>query len=726
MVNFTINFGKISAIKATTLNVAFNKAIDTTKAAFTVKKGTVNVNVSKVEWNDAKTVAGVTLVSKMTKGDYTVSVAGLSTTAVTGVATVEDEKVGSIELSDVAPLISGNTNVTFNYVVKNQYGEDITSSSSLTWTASQGSFATDPSTGVKELDGSFVKDQTVVVTALDVATGTFATKQIKVGDPSKVADITIGGLYNKDGKTLFTDSTFTDFYIKVSAVDQYGNKVAASALNDAAQTTIVVPPTSIVGKGSVVTIPGTTDLGLQLAKPTSNIEGTATVRFISNYTGKSASIDVNVAKAAALDTIVLTKPDTLVVKGEKVIIPFNAYDQNGVELTEAQKDAISDTLVTCTDSKVKFSFAYNYQTKKTELTMDLTDPAVTIGNKIVMAVTPTGKLSQFTVEVKDTAVPKAVAATKDIVKLMTVGGVSSLTANNFTVIDQYDREMTLDSTWFTTYKLALTSATPAYVTVGAGITAADGNANLTGVAVGDSVVTVNVDKVSDSSVIANSNYDFTASTVDKANVVSYNADLTANKILDDGTHTVALDVYGLTSTNEKVALKAGDIAVTSSDAAVTYDTGKLTAANTVAGLTETVTEVPVNLLVVVEGENGPVSIVKTITVTNVAAKVASIKTVTTSYVTVVGDTAYVKASDVNTTNLEAAFSGVDQYGADKTLTITNVLYDNIVKLTSGSALNITYNGTSTAAITGAAAGETFKITVFADGINRSLNVVVTE
>ena len=52
----TLTVQSVTAINAKTLKVTFGTAVeDTTKATFTVKKGSINVNTSEITWNEAKT-----------------------------------------------------------------------------------------------------------------------------------------------------------------------------------------------------------------------------------------------------------------------------------------------------------------------------------------------------------------------------------------------------------------------------------------------------------------------------------------------------------------------------------------------------------------------------------------------------------------------------------------------------------------------------------------------
>lgn len=708
----------VAATGAKKLQVTFDKAVeDTTKVTFAAKRGTVNVNVSSVDWNEAKTEATLTMVSKFIAGTYTVTVSGSELAEGSEALSIEvaAETVASVEiLSDVAPLVGTSPNdITFDYEVKNQYGEDMTSLTTLNWTASQGTFIADPKVGTKRLNASFVKDQIIVVTALHASTGKFVSKNLTVADPARVSVIDSAYLYNAKNEELKTNSTYTDFYFVVEAKDQYGNSVTATQLNN--DITVVNSGTNIVTlPGAFVSVPGTTKLGVQVVAPSTKVAGNALVTAISNYTGQSKALTITVGAAASLDSLVLQVPSELVVKGEKTLIPFTAFDQFGNELSETAKAALPNTLLSITDPNINFAFSYNYKTKKAELTLDATNASVTPGNKIIMAVTTTGKVSQITVEVKAAAKPVAVSGTKDLVTNMTIGATSTLTPANVVVIDTYGREMALNTTFFVSYKLDLVSATPANVTPAtASLTGVGSSINLTGIANGSSVISIEIYDIANSSVIANSKFELTASTLAKSAIASYVVEA-PEKLHNSTSHAKALNVYGKTSSGAKVALAAGDFSVTTNKTGFTYSLGLLDANGVTTGFDADGNQ-NATIIVVITGANGPETVTKAVVLTNVAPKLTTIE--------LAAETTYMAVANASNANVMALFTGKDQYGVAFTPSITNVIYSDIASAT----MSVTSNGTATPTISVApAAGDTFKATIVADGgMTKEVNVVVT-
>jgi len=773
------------AVGAKKFQVSFSGAVDTSKATFAVKKGTISINTSKVEWNEDKTAATIELVSKITKGDYTITIGGVDLPEGANVVTVtaDDEKVAEIEItSDVAPLVqyattdpNYNKEVLVYYNVKNQYGEDITAGTTLQWTSSVGSVI-DNSTGVKKVQlpsGTFVLNQNFTVTALHANTGTFATKVMKVGDYSRVSDIKVGSVFNKDNKVLNTKTLTTDnFYVEIEAYDQYGNKVTnATQLKD--QVTVVNTNPSILGNPLTSVNPFENEItdsakktaGYQLQPvrdnnniPIEGLSGKVTLYFYANITGKQATIEINVEKVSSLDSLVLEVPADLVVKGETVKIPFNAYDQNGVELSETAKAAIPPSVVSCSIQGSTVKFETNHETNKAELKVTIPDTAY-VGTASITAFTPTGKHSQIFIDVKDTAKATTVIGTKDLVVNMTKDATTTIESKNILVADQYGRTMTLNDKWFEKYELKLESKSPTLVNFNgvpvAKITSTGDKITMKGLKTGSSRIVVSIiDQTAadydpadlTKAIVAGSAYEFTASTVAKSAIAEYK--LVVPEVLYHAeSHAQPVSVYGLTSSGAKVALLApvvdgsgnitteGDFVITTNDAGVIYDNnGKLNGKGslTVGGSIKENTDKVITILAVVDADKGPETLTATTTLTNKAPVLTTIYAETVNPVTVRNDIAYINADasgDVNVGALKLVIKGKDQYGVkmgaafdgniqDK---ITNVLITNVP-----NGVTVTGNGTLTPSISIGSADEyTFKATFITNtSLTKEITVVV--
>ncbi len=87
---------KANSVKEVT--VTFNKEIDTAKAKFELKRGSVTVAVDKVVFSDDKKVAKLQLANKLVAGDYTVVAKEATDAELSATFSAENEKVAKIEL----------------------------------------------------------------------------------------------------------------------------------------------------------------------------------------------------------------------------------------------------------------------------------------------------------------------------------------------------------------------------------------------------------------------------------------------------------------------------------------------------------------------------------------------------------------------------------------------------------------------------------------------------
>lgn len=199
-----------SAINANKLAVTFSAPVtDTSKAVFSVKRGTVAEDVKAATWNDDKTVATLEKTSgNFIAGDYTVTVSGLDLEAGkdTATTTVAAETVQSIEIANNALQKSATAPLTIKFT--NQYGTESTISASdakLTITA----FDTTANATINQVVGKFqlnaagatLKDQ-VVVTVMYGSVK--ATKTLEVVNTATVSSVTLGAAQLPTGKTMFT------------------------------------------------------------------------------------------------------------------------------------------------------------------------------------------------------------------------------------------------------------------------------------------------------------------------------------------------------------------------------------------------------------------------------------------------------------------------------------------------------------------------------------------
>lgn len=310
----------ISAINAKTLKVEFNTAVDASKAAFEVKKAGIKANAT-VTFAEDKKSATLELASKLTKGEYTVSVTGLTDEALTSTFVAEDERVEKVEiLSDVAIVDSTNapTEATVAYQVTNQYGEDITKTTSLT-TNDNANISLSNGVATITLGQNAKVGDKVALTLINVEHAVTSTKVLTLSAAATVSEVSVSSLYNKDGKTLNEDTDLSkdEFYLIVDAKDQYGNTITDVDLAEAGLIKSQSNPTVVATAGAnntadftSLTIDGKTKLGLKL---TGQVKaGENLVTLISTTSGKNSAYKVVVAEATRSDVVTLSAPSLAV------------------------------------------------------------------------------------------------------------------------------------------------------------------------------------------------------------------------------------------------------------------------------------------------------------------------------------------------------------------------------------------------------------------------------
>ncbi|MCM3489891.1 S-layer homology domain-containing protein [Alkalihalophilus marmarensis] len=441
----------VSAINARTLEVKFNQAVDTQVAKLEVVKSTIKQNVSNTTWASDNQSVTIELSSKLTQGEYTVNVTGVSEETLTKSVDVENEKVDSIEiLSDVAVVDNTNnpTTATVAYQVKNQYGEDITKTTTLT-TNDVNNVEASPATGVVTLKnfntGTKVGDK-LPVTLVHAESAKSATKVVTLSAASAVTDVAVTGIYNKDGKALNEDSNLTTdaFYLLVDVKDQYGNPITGATAAAAGLIKSETNPTviSAAGTGNAVTlteltIDGKKQLGLRLNAPGTGLKaGESQLTLISTTSGKNATYKINVAETTRTDVVNLSAP-ALAVANEDILVPVSVLDKEGKEVTDLKvlNDAQKGVKVTFGASSVSNPFV-----KAADGNVYIKVSSSNEGVLPLVAQSSTFKVATSTIKVEKAAVPTTIRGLKNPLALATTN-TKTITVADLVIEDQYGRDM---------------------------------------------------------------------------------------------------------------------------------------------------------------------------------------------------------------------------------------------------------------------------------------------
>ncbi|MCX8130805.1 MAG: hypothetical protein N3I35_11975 [Clostridia bacterium] len=753
---------KVTALSATAaptgakkLTVTFNQAVDSTKATFDVKKGTIAVTKKETTWDSAKKAATIELNSKMTAGDYTVTVGGIEIATKEYKVTVKDETVTKITLGTTLVMDRSNAKkATTGYKVYNQYDEEITNGTALTISAgkAQTSATANGSNATITLDNTggadFAKDEKVAVTAIHVSSGTNASAVLTVVDKASVAEIAIEKLWNADGKTLTAGGgaePSTNFFLVVTAKDQYGNEVTSTGAIEADVIVTVSDSSKVDVKGGA----GNPDFETKkiddkdrtvLALADTQAEGTSTVRMIAKSTAKMASFDVVVKAAVKADSFTFTAPD-VAVAGEKFNIPFSAVDQFGAALTdETALDLVSTKTFTFNGYSATVDFKRDHVKGVTNLEIDTTTANSTQkkeGTGTLTIVTQTGKIYTLTVAVKDPAKCVAIGGIKDLTTTLAKGATVDVTTSKIIVKDQYGRDITAPlGTAAGVYRIIVESSATDKVYAQANDTIRtmariDGQAGtdkvvLEAKAKGTSTVTIKLQK-GDGTAIDNTEYTFTVTVVEKADVASYELAAMAKAYVQDplvNDHGVEIVVNGVKADGTKVAVPSSyySVQLATTDTNVQYKS----AANRVyayygASVDSTSKEATIPVVVTVFGANGPVVVTGSVVISTKVPEIADFYLADTDTTVASGfkvtdkaaKAVSIAAGDITnaatlSTKIIAVLRAKDQYGADYTVTASDIA----ASVTSNiSTSDRTISGVDGSSTTNLQAGDTFSMTV---------------
>ncbi|MGD6942407.1 S-layer homology domain-containing protein [Cytobacillus gottheilii] len=435
---------EVSAVNAKTIEVDFNTAVeDTSKASVELLRGAFKQNAT-VTWSEDKKSVQLAGASNFQAAEYTVNISGLTEEKLTGSVKIEAQKVASIEILDEVAVVSAadangslaeNATATVGYQVKDQYGTDI--SENITLTTNAGSVSA--SKGVVTLDdleGKKVGD-IVPVVLIDTATGTSASKAVKLSAASTVSSIEVAGIYNAKGEEVALNdaSKASEAFIVLNLEDQYGKEITDVAKAKGLVITNTNPTNLTIASGVEAVKIGDKD---KLVIKISEIKkaGSTDVLLISTTNGQSAKYTVNVAETATSDAISVSQPEIAVAE-EETLIPVTVSDKAGNVITD--KKLLSNTTK---GIKVDGSPVKEDQLVVKDGQVFFKKEFATAGTQALVFQSSTYKVATVTVNVKEVAKETLVRGLKNPLVISTAKAPVTINAKDHLVIeDQYGREM---------------------------------------------------------------------------------------------------------------------------------------------------------------------------------------------------------------------------------------------------------------------------------------------
>jgi hypothetical protein len=682
----------VTAVAANQIKVAFDQAVDTTKATFAVKMGYVPVDVTAKFADDAKS-AVLTSDSNLLAGDYTVSVKGIGLTTEDYALKVEAQKMVSFTIK-TTQLLAKTADQDLIYEAKDQYGNAFdyasTNFTTYAYNVTTSSNTATIKVGINKfavaLTNPTAKDN-IIVTLVDNASGLSQTVTIPVVDNSLANTIAFGTpVPKKDNTRIYVSEDNKDnLYIPFTAKDQYGNAMTL----DLGDYTFISSNTSIVDPKNFALYDANDDgINESINFATGATSGTVTITAVALKTGKTATVSFTTYDPAALKAISLVQPAGLIVAKESVTVNYTAVDTFG---STAKLSNVNDLVW--------------FSTKPT--VVDVTKD-IAVDAKGVLTITPeadgTTTVSAFLNGVKQgditLTVNKAAVETKITKVLPTAltyfaanAGTYTYKVADFEIIDQYNRVV---KTPTGTVTVAVKDGTSDVVS------ATSNSAIVTAAAVGTKTLTVTY---TIGTVVLTK--DFTVNVIDDAAVVGYTVTPITNTVLYAKsfaglraagkyarTFTIA---NGLDANNNKVALSnavANDMTLTNSDpTAVTVSGTSVYAVRTV--------------------DKGA----STVAAWKDGKKIAEVNFTTSTVAPVLSTLTYADASytvDVaKTLDLTTKLTGNDQYG---------VAY--IVPSGAWFSLDKSIATVTNGVVTGVKAGTTTIIYVAPNGANININVTV--
>lgn len=550
------------------LTVEFNRALTTEEESalkVDVKNELTPYAVTKKVAEDKKSV--VLEATFLPAAEYTVTVNEFEAVKVA----VVDEKVTKIDINTATVQISASQK--FDVKVSNQFNEEMDKGTLSLTTTVYGKGAALTANGTLDYDTSgLAKDDVVVVTVSHPGTGVTATKTYKATDASTVTALALGTVVPLKDKTristgdddLVLPYTFTDANgntFKLSATDVRSNTANSAKIGDfefiVSNSDIVDPTTFAVGSDGALTF----DV---------DDAGTVVITVLNAKAGASATTTVKVEDSQKVKKFQVSHPGVLVAKAEAIKVPFAAVDNFGapIDNKEFSKTATNSQVSFTTNrgSDLTITPSFNY---KGELSLTIADATATkiTGNTIVFAWVEGTIASQFTVDLKEVAVPTKVLSLKDLATNYGIGGSDKVELSSVKVVDNYGREVTN----LGTVALIANEKTPAdnQVTLNATFD------TITGAVAGSTKLVIGLDADGDDAVDAGTSIEVDVNVIANDKISSFEVESPGKLYGKDSNtngngHQKALTLIGKTSDGKKIAIVQSTYftAVTSSDTSV--------------------------------------------------------------------------------------------------------------------------------------------------------------
>ena len=368
---------KVSVVSAKPIGVQkvevkLDKAVDTSKATLSLKKGSVNIALDAVTWSDDKKTATLQLKDvKISEGTYTVTLGGLAADEIataTASFNAENETVKSIEFVTASDQVAFTSNARIKLRPANQYGElaSFPASSYTVFTGYNGDLderlekdddgylVVKLNTNKQDTNGYILTQglSQLPITVYFNDNRVTVQKTFKVGTAPFVTKIELGAVKYPGTKTSL--SAIGDrAEIPIYLYDQYGNPITADQGVTVNFNEIIQPfTTKLTADTNDFDSNNYYETRVQLVERASQ-DATYNVTIYGG--GSSATATVNVGQGKVVTKLEFGEFADVLAAGDginnsiKHYIPLRGYDAQGNLLTQ-------DELVNSTNlGRIKFS-----------------------------------------------------------------------------------------------------------------------------------------------------------------------------------------------------------------------------------------------------------------------------------------------------------------------------------------------------------------------------------
>ncbi|QHT63464.1 S-layer homology domain-containing protein [Paenibacillus lycopersici] len=554
------------------ITVKFNQAVsaaDQAALTYELKSGLTTFPVTATFAADGQSAD--LAAAYLPAGDFTLTVKGSD--AISLKVEAEAAKKLDITATAVQPAAGQDLGVK----VYNQFGEEMTASAQVTsYNITKGKALKDGGTLDLSNAADAAVNDSIIVTAIYPAAGLSANKTLKVTNGSSATSIKLDQVQPLTGDARVSVGK-TGYVLPLTMVDGEGHAVklpATTAVFEAGNTgnsqsygglVFYISDRNIISNlkvdsNGVVTF-DTNAVGQKA--------GTAYVTVTNGATAASASTSVVVNDNAKVKTFQLGNSGSLIVKGEKVVLPFTAVDSYGAAI--AAKD-VSLSNVTFNAFGKEYSVAKGNLNlnAKGELEFTFGDTGTTT---VYVYVDGVLQASSPSIDVKDVAYFTAVNGIKDVATTYEVNASNEFDQDNILLVDNYGRVKNVDKGEFKV--VSDNKSVVDYVDI-------DGKGTMglkAGTTTGSAKITITSTGNADNTVVDNrskaiTEYSFTVNVVASSDIKSYAIDSIGTvygeaKQADASVHAQAVSLLGKTSSGASVALVSSkpDF-VTSSDEAI--------------------------------------------------------------------------------------------------------------------------------------------------------------